>query len=181
MANPPIVIGPFDNVPAPGSPIRSDWPQEISAYVINPPSQYECILAHSVAQSIPNTTITALTFDTEVSDIGNMHNPANPTRITCPVAGVYAVMFNCAVQVNATGVRTAFVRANGVSSDRRGIANDYGAGTWDTTLAGSFVARLAAGAYLEVLVQQTSGIALNVLGNNTAGFINQFSAVRLAA
>jgi hypothetical protein len=30
MANPPITIGSFDNVPAPGSPIRSDWPQEIS-------------------------------------------------------------------------------------------------------------------------------------------------------
>lgn len=36
MANPPIVIGPFDNVPAPGSPIRSDWPQEISQYVSRP-------------------------------------------------------------------------------------------------------------------------------------------------
>lgn len=33
MANPPIVIGSFDNVPAPGSPIKSDWPQEISTFV----------------------------------------------------------------------------------------------------------------------------------------------------
>lgn len=33
MANPPITIGPFNNVPAPGSPIKSDWPQEISAFV----------------------------------------------------------------------------------------------------------------------------------------------------
>jgi len=32
QANPPIVIGPFANVPAPGSPIRSDWPQQISQY-----------------------------------------------------------------------------------------------------------------------------------------------------
>jgi len=31
-ANPPIVIGPFTNVPAPGSPIRSDWAQSISTY-----------------------------------------------------------------------------------------------------------------------------------------------------
>jgi len=35
MANPPITIGPFDNVPAPGSPIRSDWAQEISQWVTN--------------------------------------------------------------------------------------------------------------------------------------------------
>ena len=32
-AAPPITIGPFTNVPAPGSPIRSDWPQQISQYV----------------------------------------------------------------------------------------------------------------------------------------------------
>lgn len=33
MANPPITIGPFANVPAPGSPMRSDWPQQISHWV----------------------------------------------------------------------------------------------------------------------------------------------------
>lgn len=33
MANPPITIGPFANVPAPGSGIRSDWAQQISTYV----------------------------------------------------------------------------------------------------------------------------------------------------
>lgn len=35
MANPPIVIGPFNNVPAPGSPIRSDWPQQITQYAVD--------------------------------------------------------------------------------------------------------------------------------------------------
>jgi len=33
MANPPITIGPFENVPAAGSPIRSDWAQQISRFV----------------------------------------------------------------------------------------------------------------------------------------------------
>jgi len=33
MANPPIVIGPFTSVPAPGSPIASAWPQQISTVV----------------------------------------------------------------------------------------------------------------------------------------------------
>jgi hypothetical protein len=33
QAAPPITIGPFNNVPAPGSPIRSDWTQSISSYV----------------------------------------------------------------------------------------------------------------------------------------------------
>lgn len=35
MANPPITIGPFANVPAPGSPIRSDWAQQITQYVVD--------------------------------------------------------------------------------------------------------------------------------------------------
>jgi hypothetical protein len=33
MANPPVTIGPFTNVPAPGSGVKSDWPQQISTYV----------------------------------------------------------------------------------------------------------------------------------------------------
>jgi len=34
MANPPIVIGPFSTVPAPGSAMRSDWPQEITTDMV---------------------------------------------------------------------------------------------------------------------------------------------------
>lgn len=33
MANPPITIGPFTSVPAPGSPIRSPWAQQITNFV----------------------------------------------------------------------------------------------------------------------------------------------------
>lgn len=35
MANPPITIGPFTNVPAPGSPIASNWAQQITQYVVD--------------------------------------------------------------------------------------------------------------------------------------------------
>jgi len=31
--NPPITIGPFTNVPAPGSGVKSDWAQQITNYV----------------------------------------------------------------------------------------------------------------------------------------------------
>lgn len=41
MANPPITIGPFANVPAPGSPIRSDWPQQLTTYAVNLASRGE--------------------------------------------------------------------------------------------------------------------------------------------
>jgi len=32
--NPPITIGPFANVPAPGSGVKSDWAQQITNYVL---------------------------------------------------------------------------------------------------------------------------------------------------
>lgn len=35
--NPPIVIGPFANVPAPGSGVKSDWAQQITNYVLRTP------------------------------------------------------------------------------------------------------------------------------------------------
>ena len=35
MANPPITIGPFTNVPAPGSPIASAWAQTISQFLVD--------------------------------------------------------------------------------------------------------------------------------------------------
>ena len=64
MANPPIVIGQFDNVPAPGSPIRSDWPQEISTAVTALQAAYPAILVGQSptggAQTV-GTSATALT------------------------------------------------------------------------------------------------------------------------
>ena len=75
MANPPITIGPFDNVPAPGSPIRSDWAQEISTYVHNYlPSPLPFVRGASTIQSIPTVTNTALAFTsaTDVTDPGGL-------------------------------------------------------------------------------------------------------------
>ena len=34
MANPPITIGPFTNVPAPGSPIASPWAQQLTTFAV---------------------------------------------------------------------------------------------------------------------------------------------------
>jgi len=46
---------------------------------------------HSVAQIIPHWTPTYLTFDSELWDDGDFHGAANPTRITIPEAGLYAI------------------------------------------------------------------------------------------
>lgn len=63
-AAPPITIGPFTNVPAPGSPIRSDWPQDISTYVANNLGVYATQAAMDAAAP-PNGAL-ALRSDTGV-------------------------------------------------------------------------------------------------------------------
>ncbi|HEY6416330.1 MAG TPA: hypothetical protein VIX41_08835 [Acidimicrobiales bacterium] len=91
MAAPPITIGPFNNVPAPGSPIRSDWPQSISTYVANNlPVRNGCAL--TATQSIPNGVATDIIWTGEDYDTNNYHAP-NATQMIVPagLGGVYAL------------------------------------------------------------------------------------------
>lgn len=53
QANPPITIGPFTNVPAPGSPIRSDWTQQITHRMVD---QLEPDIQASVSSAGTSTT-----------------------------------------------------------------------------------------------------------------------------
>jgi len=46
---------------------------------------------HSVAQTIPAMNDTTLTFDTVLWDDGGFYDPANPTRLTAPIRGLYLV------------------------------------------------------------------------------------------
>lgn len=96
MANPPITIGPFDNVPAPGSPIRSDWPQEAAQWIA------------AVDAGIPNTLLQAFTTD-------NMAlNPTTPWNlalaVTCPARPYprLAVLTMSALPAIVSGTPTTF-------------------------------------------------------------------------
>lgn len=51
MANPPVTIGPFTSVPAPGSPIVSPWPQQVSTVVTALPRGY---VAHTFTNANQN-------------------------------------------------------------------------------------------------------------------------------
>lgn len=68
MANPPITIGPFDNVPAQGSPIRSNWPQEISTVVTEmlrryPRAKFAAGIGASSGGNLPNMQVMNWTAD----------------------------------------------------------------------------------------------------------------------
>jgi hypothetical protein len=132
---------------------------------------------NDAAIAINNNSTTALTFNSERFDDGNLHSTsANTGRLTAPVAGLYAIGAHAAFAANSTGTREIHIRLDGTTS----LA--MGAGTASATREGrmsvSTVYRLTAGQYVEVLVYQNSGGSLNVV--STAGYSPEFWMVRLS-
>jgi hypothetical protein len=85
MANPPITVGPFNNVPAPGSPIRSDWPQSVTAWL----GRHGCALVQA-GQSVPPATQTDFLWPTETYDTDGFHTGTD-ALVTIPagMGGLY--------------------------------------------------------------------------------------------
>lgn len=113
-------------------------------------------------------TLQALTFDTETYDVGGMHSTSvNTSRITVPTdgAGTYDIGGSIQWATNATGYREIAIRVNGttiISYSR--VPNSGG-------VDGSRVAihtqyRLAVGDFVELLANQNSGGALNVVAGS---------------
>jgi hypothetical protein len=121
-------------------------------------------VTHSVAQSIATGTTTALAFDTERYDTDAIHDTAtNNSRLTCTAAGKYKVWGGVGFQSNNTGYRQVWARINGVVSGELAPLRTQAVQGADHYIAYSQVADLIAGDYVELMVHQTSGGALNVL------------------
>jgi len=115
-------------------------------------------------QSIPHNTNTALQFDAETYDTANFHdNVTNNTRLTIPYAGKYSISASIDFVQNTTGTRHVFFLINGTTF----IAGNTGPATTlpNTTVALEAKYSFSAGDYVECLVYQNSGGALNVLRN----------------
>jgi hypothetical protein len=86
-------------------------------------------MVQAVAQSIPDATITALTFTTEDFDTHGQHDPVtNNSRITPNVAGYYefhGVYYTAAPTTPAN--MDAFFRKNGTGSQASGDRGNDGA------------------------------------------------------
>lgn len=120
---------------------------------------------NSANLSIPDTTVTALTFDTDRWDTETIHSiSSNTSRLTCVTAGRYAIGGNVRFASNATGIRMMRIRLNG-ATDIAFIQHDAaGGGSLIEDINTQYV--LAVNDYVELEVQQTSGGALNVLKQN---------------
>lgn len=64
MANPPVSIGPFTNVPAPGSPIQSAWAQNVSQYFSDAIRVYTTEALMNADPRPPGVGAIAITLDT---------------------------------------------------------------------------------------------------------------------
>ena len=139
------------------------------------------------AQSIANNTLTAVQFDTVITDDGPYYAAGQPTRLTVPTgtsAGYYLVFGS--VGITGASSRYSFgIRKNGASGSVYGFAEQTltGAGpTTAETVVG--LASLTAGDYVEMVVWQNSGGALNTVtavdGFAAAETPPNFGMVRIA-
>lgn len=132
---------------------------------------------YDAAQSIVDSTVTVLTFNSERFDTDDCHsNSVNPTRLTCRTSGIYAISGHVRFASNATGTRRLLLRLNGAT-----FIAEQGVPALSGSITGISVAvaayPLSANDYIELVVLQTSGGNLDVqsVGNVTP----EFSMVRV--
>jgi hypothetical protein len=122
------------------------------AFLADPPR------AHAVqgaAQSIPNSTLTALAFGTEVEDNDVMFTPGD-AFMTVKTAGRFIVSASASFAASGTGIRVMLIRKNASE-----LVRDGKTGAVYATCSATTVARFAVNDTISVWVQQTSGGALN--------------------
>lgn len=139
----------------------------------------DCIGArvyNSIAQSIPNAASTALTFNSAYFDTDGMHDPlgVDPSRLTATTKGKYIVTANVGLDPNAVGTRSVGIKLNNSTF----VAQQNWAGfTGDSNIVSvSATISMNVGDYVQVVVYQNSGGALNTILYNQATPV--FSAIR---
>lgn len=109
------------------------------------------------AQGIPKAVWTALSWDTVAADELGAWAAGAPTRLTAPVAGVYACGFSAVWTADASNEsdRRSRILVNGVDT-----GSGYSQPAWSRDLGPKHAAELAtylpAGAYVEVQVHQNT-------------------------
>lgn len=166
----PHTIAPGETVTV--ATMNNEWGGNAS-YLANPPF---CSLTHSTTQSITASGAwQALTFDTEDGDTANLHSTVtDPTRITVTDAGIYVVGAGVNFSANATGVRAIGLRVSGTGSTAPGkgrvIALPISGSDVDLAIARPL--KLTAGQWVEAVVLQSSGGALNSQAVNGNPFLS---------
>lgn len=117
---------------------------------------------NDAAESIPNLTATALTFDQERYNNGAMHSTGTkPSRLTASQSGVYMLTGHAQFANNATGYRSIQIWLNAstiiAQHDFLSLINQA------QNMSIATLWHLSATDYVELRVVQTSGGALNIV------------------
>ena len=125
------------------------------------------VVKRGVAQSIPNVTNTAISWDNVEINDSSIYAAGSPTRLTVPV-GVTRVRLTLSVLwgLSNTGVRIIYIRANS-STD---IAYDFRLAASESGAMISRIIPVSAGDYFEAIVNHNAGAVMNIGGNNATVF-----------
>jgi hypothetical protein len=134
-------------------------------------------VTHSLSQSIPNATLTVLSFDSERWDTNGIHDPTtNNSRLVCKTSGMYLIFGHVLWDVNGTGARRIDIRLNGTTPI--GIQEVQAASGFDfTILSVATTYPLNANDYVELVAYQASGGALSV--GSASNYTPEFGMVKL--
>lgn len=125
-----------------------------------------CRASNSVAQSIPTSVTTAVTFNTESFDTDGFHSTTtNTSRMTVPSGkgGKYLVTGGATFATNATGNREIYIYKNG---NQYSSAFSPGTSVGSTSVVISDIVTLSPTEYVEIRVAQDSGSTVDLRGDN---------------
>ncbi len=122
-------------------------------------------VSNNSSVTIPNSTSTILSFDTETYDTAGMFDSLANTQIAIPIDGVYLVQGSISWVGNLTGIRESSIFINAVGN----VAISGPSAATGVKQQPTFVGRLSAGDLITLKVFQNSGGNLNVGTSNGVG------------
>lgn len=143
-----------------------------STQFIDSPTQPRAKASKSGNQSIADSTLTAVLFNTESFDVGALHNTgSNTDRLTVPTGGdgLYLIIGQMEYASNATGVRMARINLNNSSVLATVFVNANAADVTDLNVIA--ITPLVATDFVNLIAYQTSTGALNVSNGCTLSMV----------
>lgn len=165
-----LAVGAVDQPPASGSLILNGAIRASSALTAR--------VYRSNDQSIPSNTTTVITFDTVRFDGEGMWSAAQPTRLTCPVSGLYLISGHLAFAQNSTGRRMLTLRVNDNLLVAGQSAPGFSTSGHNTLLSAAALWMLQEGDFVELLAYQSSGAGLAV--KSLPAYSPELSLARIA-
>jgi len=137
---------------------------------------------NTTSQSIPNSTETAVIFNSEIFDSGSYWDTGANTRFTVPSTGKYSISVNVLFHYSPYANVTIKIYKNGsfaYQNDRLSFSSPSNCNA--AYIGRTSLISLTAADYVEIFVNQNSGGAQSIQGNNSEVGAMQWSINYLGA